>query len=211
MATFYHGYRAVIKGRNSKDSVHPYKGVGEYSNWELHNTSHALDGAPDENHVPGTGRHPHGLHLSRIFRGLEDRTQPLVDPGNGPRLEDHRWGPLLNKSAGNNRVFKDDYGHAPGTPVDGEEQYGVTDWIYDGVTEKPLSGTFGHKLRGVDAEGTANTFGRFDPLNYASRAVNGTPLEDVGNETVFELDDNSTAHKKTLEWRGIPSAQALNI
>lgn len=211
MATFYQGYRAVLKGRNSNDNVHPYKGVGEYSNWALFNTSHILDGAPDEDHEIGTGRHPHGLKLSRLYKGLENAEQPMKDAGSGPRLENHRFGPWLNRAADNNKVFKSGYGHAPGTPVAGEEQYGVTDWIYDGVTKKPLSGEFGHYIRSVDAEGTANTFGRFNPLDVSDRRIGDHPMDDPGDENVYDLEDNTVAHKRVNEWRGVPAAQALNV
>lgn len=210
MAIHYVGPRPVIKGRNWKDNVRTVDGKQEeYSNFSNFNTSNALDGAPNNNHVPGEGRHPHGLKWSRLFRGLENAEQPLDDPGRGPRLEGARYRPLENKAAGNNKVFKANYGHAPGTPVQGEEQYGITDWIYDGVTKKPLSGDFGHNVRGVDAEGTANTFGRHNPWNYDEKSITGTPLEDPGNDTTFDIDDNTTAHKQINVWKGVPSAKAL--
>ena len=56
MATYYVGPRPVIKGRDTVNMVNPYKGTaGTYSYYPLFATSHALDGAPDNNHVPGTG------------------------------------------------------------------------------------------------------------------------------------------------------------
>lgn len=212
MATFYQGYRNIIKGRNSNDSVHPYKGVGTYSNWDVFNTSNALDGAPNRDHTPGTGRHPHGLKLSRLFRGLENNEQPLKDAGSGARLEYHRWGPLENKAAGNNKAFKAGYGHAPGTPVAGQEQYGLADWIHDGVTPKPLSGSFGHNVRGTDADGTASSFGRHNPLNYGEKGVTPTPLDDPGVlASTYDMSDNSVGHKRVNEWKGVPAGKALKI
>lgn len=213
MATYYQGYRNVLKGRNSNDSVHPYKGVGTYSNWDLHNTSHILDGAPNEDHEIGTGRHPHGLKLSRLYKGLENNEQPLKNAGSGARLEDHRYNPWLSRAAGNNKAFKAGYGHAPDTPVrEGGYQYGIVDYEYDGVTPKPLSGTFGHAIRGIDAEGTANSFGRHNPFNYGEKGVTPTPLEDPGVlASTYELDDLGTAHKRVNEWFGVPSSKALNI
>lgn len=212
MATFYHGYRHVLRGRNGNDNVNPYNGrKEEYSNYSIFNPSQILDGAPNENHVPGTGRHPHGLHMSRIYRGLENGIQPIKNVGGGARLEGFRYRPLENKAAGNNLVFKSGYGHKVGTPVKGQEQYGHVDWIYDGVTKKPLSGTFGHKVREVDAPGTANSFGTFQTNNPAFYKVGPDPMEDPGNSQTFDQTDNSLAHQEVNEWKGVPSAKAIKI
>lgn len=210
MPIFYTGPRPVLKGRSSNDNIHPWNGRSEkYSNYSIFNTSHVLDGAPNNNHVPGEGRHPHGLKSSRLFQGLENAEQPLKAPGGGARLEGFRYRPLENKAAGNNLVFKANYGHAPGTPVLGQEQYGVTDWTFNGVTTKSLSGSFGHSTRGIGATGTANSFGRFDPNNPAANAVVAGPLVSAGNTRTYNINDNTTAHKKVNEWLGVPSAQAL--
>ena len=92
MATFYSGFRSVLKGRNSDDSVHPWKGTaGTYSNYSLFNTSHVLDGAPDNDHTPGTGYHPHGLAMTRWYLGLQNDDMPLRAPGH---TDDQRYRPL---------------------------------------------------------------------------------------------------------------------
>src|SRR5712671_1831177 len=81
MATFYVGYKNVLKGR-SGEVVNTFTGkVGVYSNWDLMNPSHVLDGAPDNDHVPGEGRSPHGLTWSRWFRGLDTPGKELKDSG----------------------------------------------------------------------------------------------------------------------------------
>ena len=206
---FYVGPRPVLRGRNSNDNVNTFTGkVGEYSNWSLMNPDAPLKGMPNNDHTPGTGRHPHGLYNTRTFRGLEDRTQPLDSPGEGARLENHRWHPWENKSAGNAKVFKAGFGHEVGTPVAGQEHYGYADWIYDGVTKKPLSGTFGHGVRGPDAEGTANSFGRFNPFDYGAKGVTETPLEDAGQ---IEPDEYEYRTAKINQWQGVTSSKALNV
>ena len=77
MATFYVGPRPVLRGVNTNDMVNPYtsmtgeaKGKGTYSYYPLYNTSHVLTGAPDNNHVPGTGYAPGDVFMSQIFRGV---------------------------------------------------------------------------------------------------------------------------------------------
>lgn len=212
MAVFYQGYRNVTKGRNANDNVNPYTGkVEKYSNWSIFNTSHILDGAPNQNHVIGTGRHPHGLKLSRLFKGLENAEQPIKNVGGGARIVGMRYHPLENKAAGNALVFKTDYGHLPGTPVKGQTLYGHMDWIYDGVTKKSLSGLFGHIQREIDAAGTAKTFGTFQINNPAFYKVGETALDDPGSTVVYDQTDNTLAHQKVLEWKGVPSARALKI
>lgn len=212
MAVFYTGYRNVTKGRNSNDNVNPWNGRSEnYSNYSIFNTSHVLEGMPNEDHVPGTGRHPHGLKLSRIYRGLEDRTQPLDDPGMGPRQEGARYRPLENKAAGNNLVFKAGYGHDIDTPVrENGDIYSYSNYKHDGITQPYLSGDYGHTVRAIDTDGTANTFGRFNPNLTSDRHVGPQPMEDPG-DTLPEGYDNEYGHNKVLEWRGVTSAKALDV
>jgi len=204
MALFYQGSRPVTKGRNSNDSVHPYKGVGVYSNWSLYNTSHVLDGAPNTDHTPGTGRHPHGYQMSRRYTGLDTR-YPLENSGNGPELT---WWTKLStlmamRGEDGQAVFKNGFGH-----VDRVNSFSLLDpWTYRGVTTRPLNDP-GHTYRNVDAAGTANSFGAFAPHIY--KGVTPRPLNDSG-QLKPEGYDNVGGHNRVNEWRGVPSAKALNI
>lgn len=201
MAMFYTGFRNVLKGRNWNDAEHPTKGVGVYSNWALFNTSHVLDGAPREDHVPGSGRHPHDVRLTQMYHG-EFPTYPLEDPGNGPRIEGMRYRPLENKAAGNNLVFKSGYGHEPR-----ETAYSVyNNFTFDGVGVHVLDDP-GHEVR-AEGEGGASTFGAFDPWIY--KGITDPALADPGHE-VPEGYDNAYGFNKVNEWQGVPSSKALSV
>ncbi len=201
MAVFYLGPRPVLRGRSSTGNVHPWKGTEEvYSNYSIYNSSQILDGAPNNDHTPGTGRHPHDLKMSRIFRGLENREQPLDAPGGGARIEGMRYRPLENKAAGNNKVFKSGFGH-----VDRVTSYSLVPPYSHSYKFQPLD-VVGHAARDIDADGTANSFGRFGP--HVNKGVTDEPLDRDG-QTVPEGYDNEYGRNRVLEWQGIPSARAL--
>jgi hypothetical protein len=206
MAIFYTGYRPVTKGRNTNDSEHPLKGVGEYSNYHIWNTSHVLDGAPNNDHTPGTGYHPGDYYLSSIMMGAFNNPHiPLADPGNGPALTWYeRYSSLLGKRGqdGQNAFGGRDFGHEPGR---------ITDYSFSRIRDledrvEPLSDA-GHELRGRGDEGAAHTFGRFAP--YINKGV--TPsLPTVGQYLPDDgVYDNDYGHNKPKEWRGVPSSRAL--
>jgi hypothetical protein len=204
MALFYTGSRPVTKGRNSNDAVNPYKGsAGTYSNWSLYNTSHVFDGMPNVNHVPGTGRHPHGLQMSRWYRG-EDTKFPMDGVGTGNRIEGMRYRPLENKAVGSAKVFQPTYGMSV------EERrargYSFDDYSHDNRQNRLED--IGHTLRFIGAAGTAATFGRFDP--HVNKGVSAQPFDDFG-QPLPEGYDNPYGRNRTLEWRGIPSAKAIKI
>lgn len=204
MATFYHGYRNVTKGRNANDNINPYTHkVEKYSNWSIFNPSHVLDGAPNQNVVPGAGKFPHDIHMERVFTGLENAIQPIKNAGSGPRIEGMRYRPLENKAAGNNKVFKSVYGHAPGTPViPGGQLYWYSNLIYLGIPPRPL--TITHHL-------VAATFEHFGPNDPGSKNVGKDPVENPGNTRVFDQTNDAYAHQRVLEWKGVTSARAIKI
>jgi hypothetical protein len=201
MATFYVGKRPVLRGRNSNEFVNGFKGVeGTYSNYSLWGPG-LLTGAPDNDHTPGTGYAPHGLTLTRRYRGL-DTKNTLDAPGLGTRLDDHRFRPLENKAAGNNLVFKSGYGHEANRDVD------YANWSnleYGGLTASRTLVNVGHARRAEGATGTANSFGAFDGFIY--KGVTARPLDDSGQDA----DDREYGSERVNEWFGVPSSQALNI
>ena len=65
----------------------------------------------------------------------------------------------------------------------------------------------GHTIRGIDAAGTANSFGRFAPHIYKGVAET---IVDSG-ESIPATALGTTGHNRINEWRGVTSAPALNI
>lgn len=203
MATFYQGTRPVLKGRTTANEIHDFTGrAAVYSNWSLMNSDHPLDGAPDSDHTPGTGYHPHGLMLTRYYRGLISggANESMSDPGSGVRLEGFRYRPLENKAAGNNLAFKASYGHIPR-----ETDYSQWDAYDDSERQRRLDDP-GHIVRAHGAAGTANSFGYFDHFIY--KGVTTPPLEDT-SQTVPTDYDNEYGHNRVMEWQGVTSAKAL--
>ncbi len=86
MTLFYTGYRPILRGQSDSDWVNTYTGkLGFYSNWSLMSTEHLLEGAPEANHVPGTGYFPGDVFMSRRFLGL-DTKNAMDGSGAGPRV-----------------------------------------------------------------------------------------------------------------------------
>jgi len=197
----YVGPRPVLPQQDSTEFVHPLRGVGNYTNYALYSTTHLFDGAPLEDHEPGDGRHPGNITLSRWYRGLDPAGEPMEDPGEGTRLENHRYRPTMYRGLA--EVFHDNFGHP-----DRVTSYSLYErWSFKGVPEAdPLeTDELGHPVRGVDGEGTANSFGRFNPMNYGARAAMPTPMEDPG-QPLPEGYDNPYGHNKVKEWQGISKA-----
>lgn len=207
MALFYQGKRPVLKGRTATGSVNPYKGVGVYSNWAVYNTSHVLDGAPNTDVDPGTGSYPSDYAMSRYFRGTDTGSAvvELEDAGSGVRIDGMRYRPLENKAAGNNLVFKSVYGHAALTPT--TRVYSFDDYIQG--TYRPALITGGHAVRGVDAAGTANSFGRFGPNTY--QGVSDVILDNSTETYPTDANGGTYGRNKVNEWRGVTSSKALNV
>ncbi|HJS83570.1 MAG TPA: hypothetical protein VJ742_12125 [Nitrososphaera sp.] len=205
MATFYRGPRPVLQGRNSNDAVHTWKNkVGNYSNWSVFNTSNVLDGAPDENHVPGEGRHPHGVQMSRRYRGL-DTDSPMNDAGSGTRLSYHRTHPWEYKGLDSTRAMADP-GHEQRTGVYTYSRWSTTNQYHGVPSANPLLNS-GHLKRGVDAEGTANSYGSFDP--HIHKGIIPPPLSDTSGTRPEAGTAGVYGHEHTTEWFGVPSAKAL--
>jgi len=209
MATFYVGPRPVLKGRSTTEMVNPYttmtgksKGTGVYSFYPLYSTSHVLDGAPDNHHVPGTGRHPGNRFLSQVFVGTTLYIHPLSGTfADGSGYEGARFKPLEYKGLNGASAFPSGFGHAP--RVDTEYSL-YNNYIFDGVTSANVFANTGHAQR-TEAEGAPSSFGFFQPSRF-----NG-----VASTVVFTTgygQDNVTGdygREKVKEWYGVPSAKAL--
>lgn len=204
MAVFYVGPRRVLKGRNTNNMVNPYKGTaGTYSFYPLYSTDHVLDGAPNVNYVPGSGAHPHGLKLSRVFTGLENAIQPLKSAGSGSRIDGMRFRPFENRSAAGAAVFDSSFGH----------QIRQTEYSYNRRYEHTYKfqrmSNAGHVVRYTDAAGTANSFGSFGP-NQRKGVGEAAYASDFG-QGVPAGYDNPYGHNRVNEWRGVAAAKALNV
>jgi hypothetical protein len=233
MATFYIGKRPVLKGRNG-EVVNTYtKKNGVYSNWDLMNTSHVLDGAPDRNVAPGGGLYPHGIQLSRTFTGQSDQTaaNSLKNPGMGTRLDPYyfRQKPDLWKGVPSGNAFPGNWGHLLGQGK--EAEYAVwTNFFFAGVPSAQVlkEPGVGHKIQ---AYGTHYAF--FGPTKpYEFRGVvtrKSEPLlsanvghpewrpslvadkmpSDYGQIPAARATVEHYGFEHPLEWFGVPSAKAL--
>lgn len=208
MATSYVGHRPVLKGRNFNDAVNPYKGkAGTYSYWNLYNTSHVLDGAPDNNHVPGEGRHPHAIELSRMFLGLWNAAAfPLVAPGLGPRLAYFRTKPLEWKGVTSSNAVGNP-GHAPRPGAFTYSRWNTRNFFLGVPSANPLLNG-GHAERGINGIGAASSFGRFGPNAFHGLTVDAA-LFGGGKAKPAATDTTAYGHKHVDEWFGVTSAKAL--
>jgi hypothetical protein len=196
MATYYVGPRPVIKGRDTVNMVNPYKGTaGTYSYYPLFATSHALDGAPDNNHVPGTGYHPSSLLLSQLFTGstLYEATTPLAGTfADGVAYDGARFRPHEYKGLSGTKAL--DGGHAKRNLY-----YGAySNYIFDGVTSAEAFAGMGHAKRSL-------YYGLYN--NYIFDGVTSAEVMPDGYGQGNERGDYGRA--KVNEWAGVPSAQAL--
>jgi hypothetical protein len=209
MAFQYVGKRPILRERNSTDNVHHWKGtVEKYSNYSIFNSSHVLEGAPLRHVEPGAGDYPHGLHLSRVFRGLEKNT-PLDNPGEGPPVNGYGFRHLEHHGIPGDAPLKGSFGHSPGTSVYATgARYHQSPWQNDGVeNEQILKGEFGHSLR---ATGGASTFGRFNPHNPNSRSVGEeNPLEVDYGQALPAGNNGVYGRNRVNEWTGVPGDKAI--
>jgi len=206
MPIVYSGNTPIIKGRSTSDFVHPYKGLGTYSNWSIFAGNGPLADMPEkEDHVPGTGRHPHGLQLSQQFMGLDNEMHPMADPGSGPELTWHTSykDAFALKGKDGQDIFPRDFGHEKR-----DSSYALKDpWTFRGVAAAPLEDV-GHEQRLFNV-GTANWVGATHPYDYGSKSVSGTPLEDPGAPIDDKPSGLDHAFQRVNEWKGVPSARAL--
>lgn len=185
MASFYSGYRPILKGRDANLEFNTYTGkLGTYSNWDLMDPSHAFDGAPDKNHIPGSGPYGEGdLFLSKTFDGTFTQLykSSLMHPHNLTQNDFYgRYITELFRGVYSSQVFKAGYGHVKsGGPLAAYALF--SNYTYYGLSEDQAlqTSTLGHIERypndfassqtlGLFSQptGTARTFGAFEPYIY---------------------------------------------
>jgi len=209
MATFYTGPRPVLKGRSTANMVNPYynmngeaKGSGTYSYYPLYSTDHVLDGAPDNHHVPGTGRHPGNVFFSQIFNGSTLYVHPLSGTfADGTvTYEGARFRPLEYKGLAGAAAFPSDFGQANQY----FSEYSYNNYIFDGVDSAQVLTSVGHAQRTED-EGAPSSFGYFIPSEHNGVASTTVFTADYGQANVT----GDYGREKVKEWYGVPSAKAL--
>lgn len=207
MPTYNHNNTPIFPQQSTDDWVSTAKdGVGVYSNYQLQSRVQLLQDMPLDRHVPGEGRHPHNVQMSRWFTGEgQINIQPLADPGGDPdtRPTYLRFDHLEWHGVPSAQQLGGDYGHLPGR-VTSTSRY--SNWIYDGIKPQgePLADP-GHAPRNLGDAGVAATFGRTNPMDHQSKALSAQgPLEDPGDTYV-----SPDSHFSPKTWRGLPSAKAL--
>lgn len=208
MTVYNHDNTPKFPQRSTDDFVHPVKGVGRYSNYQLNSTVQLLQDAPLQNVVPGEGNEPHDVQMSRWFIGTgQTNIQPLSNPGGDEdvRPSYYEFHFLEWKGVPSAAIINGgDYGHLPFR----EWIYTwYSNYLYDGVgSQNNRLKNAGHYPRMLGAEGTAATFGRTDPWDFQSKSISEAgPLEDAGINSY----DTEDTHFDPKRWRGVPSAQAL--
>lgn len=209
MATFYTGPRPVLKGQNTNEMVNPYtsmtgkaKGSGTYSYYPLYSTSHVLDGAPDNHHVPGTGYFPGDVFMSQLFSGLGDTlyVHPLAGTfQDGAQYSGARFRPMEYKGLTGAVAFPSTFGHE-----ERQNDYKVRQYRFKGVASAEAFANTGHAPR-TDADGAPASFGLFRPDEYQGVTSALIFTADYGQSN--EVGDYG--RKKVQEWKGVPSSQAL--
>lgn len=207
MATFYVGPRPVLKGQSTADMVNPYssmtgkaKGSGTYSYYPLYSTSQILDGAPDNNHVPGTGYHPGNVFLSQIFNGSTLYVHPLSGTfADGAGYEGSRFRPMEFKGLVGSAAFPSGFGH-----VDRVSEYSYNNYIFDGVSSANAFANTGHNPR-TEAQGAPASFGYFRPDEEHGVTSAKVFASGYGQPNTT----NDYGREKVQEWYGVPSAKAL--
>jgi hypothetical protein len=193
--------RPILPGQNENEFVPPWRdSPGVYSYFPIWSSTQLLEDMPINKHVPGEGRHPHGLQMSRWFLGLQNDTL-LGNPGLGTRIDGMRFNPTL---------FRGLVGALEGTSGQSNPNLTYsrfTNFVFHGLEIDKTLVDPGHSARGVDGEGTAATFGSFGPLDPGAKAL-FQPMEDPG-QALPEGYDNSYGHNRIQEWHGVPSARVL--
>lgn len=196
MATYYVGPRPVLKGRSTADMVNPFKGTaGTYSFYPLF-ASGLLTGAPDNNHVPGTGRHPGNVLLSQLFNGtsLYDGTTPLAGTfaDGTTTFGGMRFRPNEYKGLSTSKAL--DGGHAKRTT-----DYSLySNYFFDGVASAEVFANIGHAPRTTSYSLYNNYI--FDGVASAEVMPAGYGQANVTSEY---------GRNKVGEYKGVPSAKAL--
>lgn len=211
MATFYVGPRPVLRGQSTANMVNPYysmtgkaKGTGTYSYYPLYSTSQLLTGAPDNDHTPGTGRHPGNVLLSQLFNGttLYVSTTPLAGtfPDGKATYDGARYRPFEYRGLSTAKAL--DGGHA----VDRVNAYALySNYFFDGVTSaNAFASGYGHGPR-TEGQGAPASFGLFRPDEYQGVASTVVFTANYGQANVT----SAYGRNKNQEWKGVASAKAL--
>lgn len=200
MATYYRGHRPILQPR-SANVTHLWSGkTGEYSNWDTMNENQLLEGMPDNDHVPGEGRHPHGITLTRRFRGL-DTQSPMDEPGLGPDtsyLGLTQWPyPVPAGDA------LGDAGHGPR-----ELYYSRHTNLepHQGVPSADMTLVGGHEIRLQEDAPTGG--GATAPFINKGVGEAAEPVGDPGRDP-HPGEENIYGHFQLHEWKGTPSSKAL--
>ena len=197
MATFYVGYRPVLRGRDADNFRHTTKDrVGVYSNYELMDVGpKLLTGAPDNEYVLGT--YKHARILEYIFAG-KPHIAPMSNAGGGVRIDYYRYRPLEYKGLPGGSVFQSGYGHGVRGDIFTFSNY--SNYVYDGLPALQALINSGHARRFNTSYG-----GAFDPFVHKGLT---TAMANVG-QALPDGYDNDYGKNKVNEWRGVPSARAL--
>lgn len=196
MATYYTGYRNVLKGRDSDEMVNPLRAKqGVYTFNPLFSTSHVLDDAPDVEIKLGDPR-PYSQPnlMEKIYAG-HHHIAPLNEPGLGP-VTNYSYNTTLYGGLESSRALNDP-GHLSRTLY--YSRY--TNFEFNGLPAlQPLTDP-GH-LRRYDLSYSA----AFRPWEY--KGITTQPMNDPGH--LIPTDSTSLyGSNKVNEWRGVPSSQAL--
>jgi|LauGreDrversion4_2_1035121.scaffolds.fasta_scaffold95809_3 hypothetical protein len=213
MATFYVGPRPVLRGQSTATMVNPYftmtgkaKGTGTYSYYPLYSSSQLLTGAPDNDHTPGTGRHPGNVLLSQLFTGstLYAGTTPLAGafPDGKATYDGARFKPFEYKGLTGAQAFGSGFGHA----ADRVNPYALySNYFFDGVTSANVFASgYGHGPR-TEAQGAAASFGLFRPTEFI-----GVTSAKIFTDGYGQPNTSSDyGRNKVREYKGLASAKAL--
>jgi len=210
MATFYVGPRPVLRGRSTSDMVNPYttmsgrvRGTGVYSNYSLYSSSQVLSGAPDNDHVPGTGRHPGNVLLSQLQTGstLYVGTTPLggTFPDGTATYDGARFRPFTFRGIDGAKAL--DGGH-----VQRSLYYGLySNYKFDGVASaEVMPSGYGHTSR-TEVQGAPSSFGVFRPND--THGVSSSAIFTSGYGQLNETGDYG--RNKVKEHKGVASSKAL--
>lgn len=198
MATFYQGYRNILKGRSATENIHHWTGrVEVYSNYSLMNPSQPLDGMPNNHRALGASRLSSPTLLELLFSGAISHIYPMANAGGGVRVAGFRTAPNEYKGLDGAKAFKSGFGHAPR-----ETGYSLySNDLYDGVDSSKQLANSGHAIRYNVAWGGASKPHIHQGVTTAISSTFGQALPDGY--------DNDYGKNKINEWRGVPSARAL--
>lgn len=199
MATFYVGPRPVLKGRNVNDMVNVFKGTaGTYSFYPDFGSG-VLDGAPDRNHVPGTGYFPGDVLMSQLFNGTVFYIHPLSgDFADGYGFG--RFNPTLFKGLSGAKVFPTNFGHE-----ERENEYKVRQYRFRGVASAEPFKDLGHAYGRTEQDGAPASFGFFQPELF--QGTDSSKVFATGYGQEYATTDYG--QQRIQEWAGVPSAKAL--